>query len=133
MKDEHRIEALRFRVVEERRQAGKNRVRFSAGLKQAVADLASTADSRNQLSIELGLGSTTLDTWVRRLQVEKGAAVESPPPSTRNTTQARLKEVAVIADASTERGTHLLTLRFPSGASLALTVEELRALLGGTP
>ena len=133
MKNGNQVEALRLRVAEERRQAGKHRVRFTAGLKRAVSELASTADSRNQLSRELGLGSTTLDTWVRRLEVGEGAAFESLSLPARNTTQARLREVTVVADAAAEDAGRLLTLRFPSGACLALTVEELRALLGGTP
>lgn len=110
-------ERLKRQVVSERSAAGEQRVRFSKGLRAEVVKLVGQRGSQEQVAQALGLGRTTIHTWVATART-KSQKVEP----------AKLERV-VVRDATVTVSSKL-ELVFPSGARvLGLGIEQLAELL----
>ena len=128
MENDKRIEELKRRVAAERRLARHHRIRFSVALKQAAAELAKSSGSRVRLAAELGVGASTLDKWVAHFRRVKKTATKRAPKRRSPKRRGGLRAISLIPDELT-RPTKV-TLRFPSGAAVDLSLDELRVLVG---
>ena len=119
--DESRERVLKARVARERAAAGERRVRFSKWVRQEAVELVvASGTSRDRFALEMGIGKTSLQRWVRAVHGRKPSQERGP---------AEFHHVVVASPAPAAQ----VAISFPSGARLVgLSWEQVLQLLGVT-
>ena len=111
-------ESLRERVLSEKGESSKGRVRFSEGLKASVSEFTlGCSESQEEVAKRLGVSHSALYAWVFKRHGRVRRRTKAPG----------LRRVSIVETKSEER----LELVFPSGARVqGLRLAQLSSLLG---